>query len=247
MPDGGRITIETSNVEFDEMDDDLHGKHVRVVVRDTGTGMTSEVLERAFEPFFTTKPTGEGTGLGLATVYGIVMQARGRIRLDSHPGAGTTATVDLPASALPATPAVVPHAEPVVPTDGVVLLVEDEPAVRRMTERILAENGYQVVVAASGAEAVKLCESAANHFDLLLTDVVMPQMFGTEVVERATALRPGIAVLYMSGYMDQIVTRQIVEARGSEAVIEKPFSAPVLLKRVRGALESAGAHPARRG
>ncbi|MGE3855607.1 MAG: ATP-binding protein [Dehalococcoidia bacterium] len=242
MPGGGILTIDTDPFEVDEEYVERHpelspGLHVRLRVSDTGIGMTPEVMARAFQPFFTTKPVGEGSGLGLATVYGIVTQAGGSIRLYSEPGVGTTVTILLPAS--DATPDAATGGDAAHPRGGGrILLVEDEAALREVTRRLLVRNGYEVLVAEDGAHAVQLAAEHPAAIDLLLTDVVMPRMGGKEVAERVAALRPGIGVLYMSGYAEPIIT-----ANGTLPpdvhLVPKPFSEPVLAQAVAGAMRGA--------
>jgi PAS domain S-box-containing protein len=240
MPRGGDLTIETSNVELDEELRELlgapaPGRYVRLVVSDTGAGMEPDVVARAFEPFFTTKAKGEGTGLGLATVYGIVMEAGGVVRLYSEPGVGTTVKAHLPASA-DGVPAQEPRRTALPPSRGeAVLVVEDEDAVRRLTERILVDAGYRVTAAPS-AEAALAAVTGNVEVDLLLSDVIMPEMLGPELVEQATALRPQLRVLYMSGYTHQAIARQQV-ADSDVAFVEKPFTAQALLAAVREVLD----------
>jgi PAS domain S-box-containing protein len=242
MPGGGRLTIDTENLE---VDDDyaatrpgvLPGRYVRLRVSDTGTGMDSATLQRAFEPFFTTKPKGEGTGLGLASVYGIVTQAGGRVQIYSEPGHGTTITALLPATEEARAQA--SPGQPIQQTGGneTILVVEDEDALREVTRRILARNGYQVITAARGAEALQVMTAPGPAIELLVTDVVMPEMLGTEVAERARALRPGIRVLYISGYAQTVLGSQgTVDA--DVVLLEKPFSEPQLLAHVREVLDS---------
>ena len=244
MPGGGTLTIDTANVvlepEMVGQTDGRVGRFVRVRVQDTGTGMPKEVADRAFEPFFTTKPKGEGTGLGLATVYGIVAQAGGDVRIYSEPGIGTTFHVLLPATDEPLDSAAENGAE-VAPARGngeTVLVVEDEPAIREVTHRILARNGYDVLVAGAGAEALILAEQHRGPIDLLITDVVMPRMLGKEVAERLQADRPDVKVLYMSGY-----ARPVLASTGTldpgVILLEKPFSANALLCAVRQVLDAA--------
>jgi signal transduction histidine kinase len=240
MVGGGRLIIETSNIDIDDdyasSSPDLRpGRYVRLRVSDSGTGMDDEVIERAFEPFFTTKEKGEGTGLGLATVYGIISQADGHTRIYSEAGIGTTITALLPvteelASAKPTD--LDPHRRNGHET---VLVVEDEDAMREVTRRVLARDGYDVLTAANGAEALEI---AADHNDiaLLLTDVVMPGMLGKELAETVLATRPTTAVLYMSGYARGVLGRTQTLDPGV-ALIEKPFSAAVLLLAVREALD----------
>lgn len=239
MPGGGILTIDTDRFEVDAEYVERHpelkpGTHIRLRVSDTGVGMSPDVMARAFQPFFTTKPVGEGSGLGLATVYGIVTQAAGSIRLYSEPGTGTTVTILLPASE--ATPARVESvAGGPIGAGGTVLLVEDEVVLREVTRRLLVRNGYAVLVADDGDHALSLASEHPARIDLLLTDVVMPKMGGKEVAARVSALRPGIGVLYMSGYAEPILT-----ANGTLPadvhLIPKPFSERVLADAVAGVL-----------
>ncbi len=228
MPAGGTLTIDTSNIIVDAEtvaggSKARQGRNVRLRVSDTGTGMTADVIEHVFEPFFTTKAEGAGTGLGLATVYGILYQAEGHIRIYSEPGTGTTFTIMLPVTAEAAVP--VAKAKPYqhTPTGETVLVVEDEPALREVTRRILTRNGYQVITAANGPDALAIARDHTGEIHLLVTDVVMPQMLGKEVAERMRAVKPGIEVLFMSGY-----ARPVLAAQGrldpSVALVEKPFS-----------------------
>jgi CheY-like chemotaxis protein len=242
MPGGGTLSIETDAVEVDDawsagMPELQHGSHVRLRVSDTGSGMSQEVVRRAFEPFFTTKPKGEGTGLGLATVYGIVTQAGGNVRVYSEPGMGTTMTVFLPATGLDATAAASAPAAPQRGDGEVVLVVEDEPAMREVTRRMLARNGYQVVSAASGQEALATLTHRLDRIDLLLTDVIMPRMLGKELAERLLATRPETRVLYMSGYAQPILDAGERLPDGM-LLIEKPFSEHTLLAKVQQALSN---------
>ena len=233
MPDGGTLTIETANITADA--DTIAGaagappaRRVRLRVSDTGTGMPADVAQHVFEPFFTTKPKGEGTGLGLATVYGIVSQAGGTIHISSEPDVGTTFSIMLPVT----TEATAVIAEPVpylrVSKGETVLVVEDEAAVREVTGRILGRAGYSVITAASGPEAIEIARGHHGTIHLLITDVVMPQMLGKEVAERIRAIVPGIDVLFMSGY-----TRPVLTAEGrldpGVALVQKPFSEVDLL------------------
>jgi two-component system, cell cycle sensor histidine kinase and response regulator CckA len=174
-----------------------------------------EVIDRAFEPFYTTKPKGEGSGLGLATVYGIVTQAGGNIRIYSEPELGTTLTVLLPVTGRAPAGAAQAKAKPEGGSGETVLVVEDESALREVTRRILARNGYKVIVAANGQEAIDLSDTCPGQIDLLLTDVVMPQMQGKEVADRVCAAQPGIPVLFMSGYTQGLLGAQGILAPGS--------------------------------
>jgi PAS domain S-box-containing protein len=241
MPDGGRLTIETDNVEVDEAFARFHpdaaaGKYVRLTVRDTGTGMDDEVAKRVFEPFFTTKPKGEGTGLGLATVYGIVKSANGIIDFDSKVGGGTKFDIYLPARFLPV-PITKPRPDRGSPGGNgeTVLLVEDEDAVRDAVARILDGKGYSVLNAGTGTEALAIC-AREKKIDLLLTDVMMPRMLGTDLAKRIAGARADVRVLYMSGYRHEAVEQHAL-LDGAQ-IIEKPFSAEDLLLRVRGVLDS---------
>ncbi len=234
MPGGGALTVDTSNIEVDTDYAAMHpglteGPHVQVRVSDSGSGMSRETLERAFEPFFTTKAEGEGTGLGLATVYGIVQQTGGSIRLYSEEGLGTTVTILLPAvdGEGEPIPAQTPEAQPAA--SGTILLVEDEAALRDVTERILLRAGYRVLVADSGQRALEIAQ-VEPRIDLLLTDVVMPQMGGQEVAERLRAERPGLKILFMSGYAQPFVEAQ--GEMGPVDLVPKPFTARNLTDRV---------------
>jgi PAS domain S-box-containing protein len=245
MPGGGRIIIETSNIDLDEDYAAMHprsipGPHVLLSVSDTGVGMTREVARRAFEPFFTTKPKGEGTGLGLATVYGIVTDAGGTVQIYSEPALGTTVKVLLPVSASQAVPPVEQRPSPRATRGETVLVVEDEDSVRRVTRRILSKGGYNVLTATRGQEALEICERVDDKIDLLLTDVIMPEILGPELATRATELRPGLAVLFMSGYADQVVEHK-AESGANIPFVEKPFTAETLLAGVDDVLSRAEA------
>jgi two-component system, cell cycle sensor histidine kinase and response regulator CckA len=245
MSGGGKLTIETGNVDVDETyaasDANLGiGRYVALKVSDNGIGMRPEVVDRAFEPFFSTKPKGEGTGLGLATIYGIVTQAGGNVRIYSEPGIGTTITVLLPVTYQASPAAGDAPGRPEAGGSELVLVVEDEPAMREVTRRILARNGYHVITAADGYEAVDAAAKCADHIDLLLTDVVMPGMQGKEVAERICGLQPDIGVLYMSGYTQGILGAQGILEPGIN-LIEKPFNEASLLKKLHEILRARGA------
>lgn len=243
MPDGGRLLIEVENAELDEEYAYMHpdtepGAYVRLKVSDTGTGMDKETIQRAFEPFFTTKGKGEGTGLGLATVYGIVTGAGGRIDIYSEPGMGTTVKVHLPArSAVPGASKGQARERP-AGRGEVILVVEDEPGVRRMAERILTKGGYSVLGTGGGEEALEVCRKADPPIHLLLTDVIMPGMLGTELVERIKVLRPELGVIFMSGYSHEVLAPEALAEQNGTAFIEKPFNAAELLRAVRDLLEA---------
>ena len=228
MPGGGRLVIGLANEES-------RGEiRVRLTVEDSGHGMGTEVLERAFEPFYTTKPKGQGTGLGLATVYGIVTQAGGSIEIDSHPGEGTTVSVLLPAStSRPEKRAGAAAPDGLAAGGETILVVEDEDAVRRLTCRILSRQGYRVFEAPDGHQALNTWDRHSSEIDLLLTDVVMPGMSGKELAEQI-----GIEPVFMSGYTDDVVLRHGVEGL---RLVQKPFDAETLLTAVRSALDGAPA------
>ena len=243
MPEGGRLLIEAENAELDGEYAYMHpdtepGHYVRLKVSDTGIGMDAETVERVFEPFFTTKR--EGTGLGLATVYGIVTEAGKRIDIYSEPDIGTTVKIHLPATGAPApTSEPDPRAQP-SGRGEVVLVVEDEPDVRRMAERILTKGGYSVMGMTNGHDAIEFLSREDQPVDLLLTDVIMPEMLGTELVEKARSIRPGMRVVYMSGYSHEVLAPGVLAENGGSAFIEKPFNARVLLKAIRELLDGEG-------
>jgi len=240
MPTGGRLTIETANVILDEGFQQQHpeatpGEYVMMAVSDTGVGIPPEIKDRIFEPFFTTKEVGRGTGLGLSVVYGIVHQNEGIIVVESEPGHGTRFEIYLPALPGPA-PEVAPGHEG-FPRGGdeTILLVEDEDIVREVASRILRSQGYTVLEARNGAEALQLCAAHAGPLHLLLTDVVMPQMSGQELARRAQAMRPEMRVLFTSGYSDSVMQRQSPEMEGT--FLQKPFAVRELLGKVREVLD----------
>jgi len=243
MPAGGRLLVEAEDVDLDEEYAYMHpdtkpGRYVRLKVSDTGTGMDAETVERIFEPFFTTKD--EGTGLGLATVYGIVTAAGGRVDVYSEPGIGTTIKIHLPATGRGPAAAVAQAAADTAGNGEVVLVVEDEPDVRRMAERILTKGGYSVIGTDRGLEAVEICERETQKIDLLLSDVIMPEMLGTELVDRVHALRPALPVVYMSGYSHEVLAPQALAGDSASAFIEKPFSAQALRTTVHDLLDRPG-------
>jgi PAS domain S-box-containing protein len=241
MPRGGHLSLETANVELDETYTQTHipvqpGLYVMLAVSDTGAGMDEATRERIFEPFFTTKEKGHGTGLGLSTVYGIVKQSGGYIWVYTEPGRGTTFKVYLPRVQVPAEPFVVP--EPAsLPAVGneTILLVEDEESVRALVRRALEASGYRVLEAADGGEAVEIARS--QSVDLLLTDMVLPGMGGSEIAARIRDIHPRAKVLYTSGYTDDVIVRRGLMERGA-AFLEKPFTPNVLARRVRAVLDS---------
>ncbi len=231
MPGGGSLTFDASNRALDEeaasREELSPGRYAVIEVTDTGVGMTQQVARKVFEPFFTTKPPGKGTGLGLATAYGIVRQAGGTLGLRTEPDAGATFTIYLPASDEP-DPELQPGSPRPMPGDATVLLAEDERPVRELTRRILTDAGYLVLDAGSGPEALELAARHPGAIDLLLTDVVMPSMSGKQLAQKLAAQRPGLRTLFMSGYFDG--------AEKGEAFLAKPFQRDSLLERVRATL-----------
>ncbi|WP_205752252.1 PAS domain S-box protein [Cryptosporangium phraense] len=244
MPKGGTLQIDAVNLALDSAQAARYGltdgRYVQLRVTDTGTGMPPEVAERAFEPFYTTKPEGQGTGLGLASVYGIVSQAAGTVYLRSRPGWGTSVTILLPASdGAPLARPEVPRAAAVEKrSDRTVLVVDDEPDLRKSIEIILGRGGYAVLTAGSGDEAAQLAGAYEGTIDLLLTDVTMPGLSGHEVAKRLRATRPGMRVLYMSGFAQPLLTSKgTIEA--DVTLVEKPFTRRSLLAKVAEVLAPA--------
>jgi PAS domain S-box-containing protein len=243
MPRGGKLSIQTDNIEADityaEARPGLRpGRYVRLRVSDTGTGMDQATIDRVFEPFFTTKPKGHGTGLGLSTVYGIVTQADGIVQIYSEPGLGTTITVLIPACR----EGVQFQARVPVPASDergngeAILLVEDEESLRQLANRILTGHGYHVHQVTSGTSALEYAANPANPIDLLLTDVVMPGMLGTDVADRVREHRPSLPIVFMSGYAQPILASHGASGPGMN-ILEKPFTEATLLTRVHQALD----------
>ena len=214
------------------------GRYVVLQVTDTGSGMDAMTLARIFEPFFTTKARGRGTGLGLATVYGIVRQSGGHVTVESAPGAGTTFRMYLPQVEEALTVAAPSQPPAATAGSGTILLVEDERMVRVLARKVLEQAGYRVLVAEGGAEALELARGHSGVIDLLVTDVVMPEMSGREVVRRLLQERPAVRVLYMSGYSDEAVAQHGVLDVGT-AFIAKPFTPTTLAAKVREVLHAA--------
>lgn len=240
MPTGGKLTIETSAVTLDDMaatfaPEARPGRYTLLAVTDTGVGMTPEVQARLFEPFFTTKGPGQGTGLGLATVYGIVRQSGGFIAVYSEPGRGTTFKLYFPVTERPALKR---HRSVQSMPRGTetILLVEDEDAVRAMVRTVLRQAGYTVLDAGRASKALRLAGAHAGPIHLLITDVVMPEMGGRELVERLARVRPDLRVLYLSGYTDDAVVRHGV-LHAEVAFLQKPFTLAALTTKVREVLE----------
>jgi CheY-like chemotaxis protein len=248
MPHGGTLTIETGNITLRDGSGDAlssalpAGDYVRLVVRDTGIGMSPTTLARAFEPFFTTKPPGTGTGLGLATAYGIIKQSLGDIRAESTPGRGSSFTVLIPAARTAAEVTAAQAELPAAPLgDGEhVLLVEDDDGVRDFAREVLKRAGYTVHEARDGAEGLDVAKPILGDIAFVVTDIIMPRMGGRDMVTRLRLQRPDLRVLYMTGYTDD--SGLIGELRGSDAeLLEKPFGASAL---VRAAARAAKATPA---
>ncbi len=241
MPTGGKLTIETADVVLDEDFAMRHlpvkaGPHVMLAVTDTGVGMDRETQARIFEPFFTTKGVGKGTGLGLSTVFGIVQQSGGTIWVYSEPGQGTTFKVYLPRVDTEVDPAR-PHVAPAtLRGTETILIVEDEEQVRTTAVSILRRQGYRILVSEHPGEALLVCEQHPEAIDLLLTDVVMPQMSGPELARRVRETRPAIKVLCMSGYTDDTVVRHGIVESGV-AFIQKPLTPTALSQKVRQVLD----------
>jgi PAS domain S-box-containing protein len=242
MPGGGSLRIETSRCEADSFWSSRHGSGsalcVCLTVSDSGCGMSPAVKARAFEPFFTTKEKREGSGLGLATVYGIVTQAGGEVVIRSEPGRGATVRVELPTTDDPA--ATAQEALPLRPAASLgetIQLVEDEATVRESAERILTRRGYLVLAASNAEEALRIADAHPGRISLLLTDVVMPGRSGRELAAELSRLRPGVKVLYMSGYSQDLIDHGGVPDEGVN-LIEKPFVADDLLRGIRRILDN---------
>lgn len=242
MPSGGRLILETQNVSLDEAYTHHHigvtpGPYVMLSVSDTGCGMTAEIRDRAFEPFFTTKEKGKGTGLGLSTVFGIVKQSNGSIWVYSEPGEGSTFKIYLPRMDEPVDVAIKSEELKEIPRGKeTVLVVEDEEEVRKLAVRILKKQGYRVLEAAFGGEALMIVEQHPEPIHLILTDVVMPRMSGPELIDHLRRVRRDFKVLYMSGYTDESVVLHGVQA-GEVSLLQKPFTVQMLGKRVREVLD----------
>jgi CheY-like chemotaxis protein len=234
MPNGGRLRLETRDVYVNNTQ-----SFVSMSVADNGTGMTPEVRARLFEPFFTTKGPGHGTGLGLAMCHGIVEQAGGQISVMSEPGVGTCFSIQLPR--LLDAPVIVPENKELAPRpkrggDETVLLVEDEAMILRVAKTALERQGYRVLCAGNGVEALELARATTSRIDLLITDVIMPMLGGPMLTARITELRPGLKVLYTSGYAEnQLATQGVL--RDGVNFIQKPYTLAQLAQRVRELLD----------
>jgi len=244
MPDGGKLTIETGNWTLDRSTVLRHpyvipGPHAMLKVTDTGCGMDAELQSHIFEPFFTTKEKGKGTGLGLATAYGVIKQSGGYIWVDSEVGKGTTFRIYLPEvnAVAEAVPEVKAPAK-VAPERRTILVVEDERSLRKLTRKTLSDGGHKVFEAGDASEALEISRKTEGAIDLLLTDVIMPGMSGKKLADVLLSERPGIGVLYMSGYTDgQIATQGVLEE--GTAILRKPFTRDELMRQVENALVAA--------
>jgi two-component system, cell cycle sensor histidine kinase and response regulator CckA len=239
MPRGGQLTLETANVDLDaRYSSGAPGPHVMLAVSDTGVGMDREQQARLFEPFYTTKERGKGTGLGLSTTYGVVKQSGGSIWVYSEQGQGTTFKIYLPRCDEPLD---APHEAPppAIPLTGTetALLVEDEPEVRRLIEKILGMQGYTVMSAASPAEAIALSRGRSGAIDILVTDMILPGMNGRELARVLSTARPSLRVLYMSGYTDAVIAQQGILEPGT-AFLSKPFTPDALARKIREVLDA---------
>jgi CheY-like chemotaxis protein len=241
MSAGGRLILETDNVVLDETFAKEHptvvpGPHVLLAVSDTGTGIPWEIREHIFEPFFSTKERDKGTGLGLSTVYGIVKQSNGYISVYSEVGKGTAFKIYLPR--VEGEVQVLPSASPASSSQGdeTVLVVEDESSVRGVIERVLSGNGYRVLLAVGGSDAIRISGEHEGPIDLLITDVVMPGMGGREVASRLETERPGLRVVFMSGYTENAISHHGILETGME-YLRKPFATDALLRKVREVLD----------
>ncbi|MCP4604745.1 MAG: response regulator [Proteobacteria bacterium] len=242
MLDGGEITIKTANVVVDKehsaIYQDVHpGPHVLLAVSDTGKGMDQDTLNFVFEPFFTTKEVGQGTGLGLATVYGIVKQHGGHIRVDSEPDQGATFNVYLPRYDEQSVPLATPTIEP-SPAFGneTILVVEDEESLLKFTSLVLKKMGYNVLEASNGKEAIEIAMNQTDPIDLLLTDVIMPGMNGKEIYKKLSVTHPLMKILYMSGYPDNVIARHGIIDK-NENLLQKPTTVDRLAEKVRQTLD----------
>jgi CheY-like chemotaxis protein len=242
MPTGGqlRIAVRRAELKRGRESEELEvepGKYSVLEISDSGEGMSEEIRSKAFDPFFTTKPPGQGTGLGLATVYGIVRQSGGAIRLESEPGHGTTFEIYLPIATQPAAVEAEPSERRLESGSETILLVEDEEPVRRLVQNMLERNGYKVLVAEDGLAALEVSRAYEESIDLLITDVVMPRMNADQLVTLLEGERPGIPVLFVSGYVDDVISRYGIETR-SRRILGKPFVEADLLDKVRKLLDA---------
>jgi len=244
MPTGGTLTIETQSVEFSEPFPGPHttlkpGRYVMLAVSDTGSGMDEQTRSRLFEPFFTTKAQGQGTGLGLSTVYGIMKQSAGEIMVYSEPDQGTCVKAYFPAASasLPSADTDTPREE-AAPGSETVMVVEDDEAVRKLVRDTLEKQGYRLLVAASGPEALSIAERFDSPIELLITDMVMPQMSGRQLAERMKTVRPQTQILFISGYTESAIV-QTATLGYENTFLQKPFTPSMLSRAVRELLDKA--------
>jgi CheY-like chemotaxis protein len=243
MPRGGKLTIETSNIDLDDLYTKLHiaakpGPHVLLAVADTGCGMRAEIMARIFEPFFTTKGQGKGTGLGLATVQGIVTQLEGHIEVYSEVSIGTSFKIYLPRVAGPARPESGAAAvETVLGGTESILLVEDDALLRGLLHNVLIEAGYSVTTACNGNEALQVAAKHRGAFHIIVTDVVMPDLGGRQMAEQLAVKFPKAKVLYLSGYTDDAVVRHGI-LHDQVPFLQKPFTSAALMRKVREVLDA---------
>ena len=247
MPTGGELTVDLDAIVVDDRYAAYHpgmhsGRHMRLRVTDTGVGMSQATIDRAFEPFFTTKPKGQGTGLGLATIYGIITQAGGSAQITSDPGHGTTFTATFPVTddAEPSDstqPVGGAQPQPTVRQGETILLAEDEDSLRLLTQRILTRHGFTVLAATNGVDAIRLADAHQGDIDLLLTDVIMPQMNGHDLANHLQKARPGIAVIYVSGYAEPMLAERSTLPAGV-TLLSKPVSESEVIAAIRRALDT---------
>ncbi len=250
MPSGGKLTLELNNVDVEASSWSFHdvppGPYVVIAVTDTGMGMTAEVQNRAFEPFFTTKEHGKGTGLGLATVYGIVKQSGGYVWLYSEPGLGATFKIFLPRVEDQPEPAPAEHIEETGGGQETILVVEDDERVRSLVAEVLESAGYTAIAVSSGSEAIAHFEQHGREIQLLITDLVLPKMGGKEIAERLTKLQPSLKVLFISGYTGDILANQGILTGPHMDFLQKPFGLRALRAKVRAVLDAQAVAPLRK-
>lgn len=250
MPQGGKLRLELKNVDVEASSRSFHdvppGPYVMIAVTDTGMGMSAEVRKRVFEPFFTTKEPGKGTGLGLATVYGIVQQSGGHVWLYSEPGVGTTFKIFLPRVADPPEAALAERAEEASGGQETILVVEDDDRVRSLVAEVLESAGYTVIAVSAGSEAIARYEAHGREIQLLITDLVLPKMGGKEIAGRLMGLQPELKVLFISGYTGDILANQGILAGPHMDFLQKPFGLRALRAKVRAVLDAQAAAPPRR-
>jgi two-component system cell cycle sensor histidine kinase/response regulator CckA len=241
MPNGGRLLISTQNSMLDEYycrdyPECKPGKYIKLSVEDNGTGMDKDIIPHIFEPFYTTKEIGKGTGLVLSTVYGNVKQNGGCISVNSEPGNGTTFSIFIPVSNNSKTIEEKPEEEQIYPANGTILVVEDEEMLRTMITQMLKAIGYSIISAAGPMEAISICETGKEHIDLLLTDVIMPDMNGSELKLRIEKIIPDIKTIFVSGYTLDTIVKRGAFIKGAN-FIQKPFGISDLAKKIRSVLQ----------